>query len=386
MSTTVSMWLGIAFVGLALLATVLQAWLWSFPMVPDPGGPDPNGKSTAPKLWVTTHRIAGFLFLAIYVVLMTEMIPRLWLYQVELPARTVVHACMGIVIGILLAAKIAIIRWFQHFGKALPAIGLAIFTCTILLGTLSIPFAVKAHDFGDAMSPDNLARTERVLATIPFDEKVHVRELANEDAFERGRVVLTTKCTLCHDLRTILQKPRTGQGWFDVVKRMAAKPTIGRRIVPEEIGPVTAYLVAITPDIQESSKQKRKEERKQEERVEQVKSITDGPKAAERSGVKAQVNDEVKAEAKPETQPEAKTGTQPESSSTDAPVDHAVAKKVYEEKCSSCHELKDVDDHGKDSVEGWTKVVTRMVAENGAELSKAEVKAIVVYLMAAKGK
>ena len=56
MSTTITMWLGIAFVALAIGATILQAWLWSFPMVPDPGGPDPNGKSTAPRSWTMIHR------------------------------------------------------------------------------------------------------------------------------------------------------------------------------------------------------------------------------------------------------------------------------------------------------------------------------------------
>ena len=78
LNTTISMWLGIAFLLLAIVATVLQAWLWSFPMVPDPGGPDPNGKSTAPRLGTLAHRISGLLFVLIYIVLMVEMIPRLW--------------------------------------------------------------------------------------------------------------------------------------------------------------------------------------------------------------------------------------------------------------------------------------------------------------------
>ena len=53
MSTTVTMWLGIAFVGLAILAVVLQAWLWSFPMEPPD---DPRGRSLAPRSWTHVHR------------------------------------------------------------------------------------------------------------------------------------------------------------------------------------------------------------------------------------------------------------------------------------------------------------------------------------------
>ena len=178
MSTTLSMWLGILFVVLAVVASILQAWLWSFPMVPDPGGPDPNGKSTAPKLWTSVHRLLGLMYVVIYVILMIEMVPRLWEYQFELPARTVMHACMGIVIGVLLVTKISIIRWLQHFGKALPALGLGLMTCTIILATLSIPFALQAHDFGDALRPENLDRVKRHLGQIEWaEENVDVEAL-----------------------------------------------------------------------------------------------------------------------------------------------------------------------------------------------------------------
>ena len=102
MSTTLSMWLGITFLVVGIIATIVQVWLWSFPMEPDPGGPDPNGKSTAPRSWTNVHRLLGLLFVLIYIYMMWFMVPRLWEYQYELPARTVIHACMGISIGFLL--------------------------------------------------------------------------------------------------------------------------------------------------------------------------------------------------------------------------------------------------------------------------------------------
>jgi hypothetical protein len=214
MSTTLSMWLGIAFVVFAVVATILQAWLWSFPMVPDPGGPDPNGRSTAPRFWTQMHRLLGGLYVLIYVVLMVEMIPRLWEYQVELPARTVMHAVMGIVIGVMLVAKIAIIRWFQHFGTSLPALGLGLLAATIVLATLSIPFAVRAHDFGAITTAENVERVKRVLNDIPWEDatKERVDALVTADAFAAGQRVLAGKCTDCHDIRTILQRPRSGEG------------------------------------------------------------------------------------------------------------------------------------------------------------------------------
>ncbi len=339
------MWLGIAFVGLAVFATILQAWLWSFPMVPDPGGPDPNGRSTAPRFWTLMHRVAGGLYVLIYVVLMWEMVPRLWEYQVELPSRTVMHAVMGILIGVLLAAKISVIRWFQHFGKSLPALGLGLLACTLVLGTLSIPFAVRAHDFGALMSTDNLDRVRRVLHELPWGAKPNIEELVQRDAMATGQRVLAGKCTDCHDIRTILQKPRSGESWYDVVVRMAKKPTLGDPITDAEVAAVTSYLVAINRDIQASSRMKRAQETAQAESSAGVEKAA----AAAPSAV---------------------------------PVDLAKGKELIQKKCTDCHDMSEVEKHGGDTAEGWAKVIQRMVTDQGLELTDAESKLIIDTLAA----
>ncbi len=298
MSTTLSMWLGISFLLLGIIATVLQGWLWRFPMMPDPGGPDPNGKSSAPRLWTNVHRLVGALFVLIYLVMMWQMVPRLWEYQVELPARTILHAVMGITIGFLLITKIAIIRWFQHFGKALPQIGALIMLCTLILSFLSVPYALRAQDFGSATTPEGLARVERLVADIDLGSTP--AELATAEVMSHGREVLTLKCVVCHDLRTILRRPYTPQGWRDVVWRMAEKPQIDRPMFEEDLAPVTAYLIAITPDIQQSVKMKRDSE------VERLD--TEEPLAEETA---------------PEAPVDAPVGTPPNT-----PIDAPVATKV----------------------------------------------------------
>ena len=156
--------------------------------------------------------------------------------------------------------KIAIIRWFQHFGKALPAVGLGILLATVILAFLSVPYAVRAHDFGEASTP----------------------ELATEEALVHGRTVLTTKCVTCHDLRTILARPYAPDGWHRVVLRMAKKPQLGARLAPEDLGPVTAYLVAITPEIQDAVSDKRRESVAQAERAQAVKARAPGGVAPDR--------------------------------------------------------------------------------------------------------
>lgn len=355
MSTTWTMWLGIAFVALAVVAVLLQAWLWSYPMEP-PG--DPKGRSTAPRGWVALHRLTGLAYLVIYVVMMAEMLPRLWEYQFELPARTVVHAVAAIVIGVLLLTKIAIIRFFQHFGKALPAIGLGIFTCTIILATLSLPFALRAHDLGGRiLSPENLSRTRSALEGTQAVASTTPEALTSPASLRAGRAVLMRQCTACHDLRTALQKPRSAEGWHALVARMAAKPTIGAPIEAPDIPKVTAYLVAITPDLQRSQKERRAEQISRSQDAAKVVEALAAPPSEEGGG----------AAAAPPAAP--------------APAE---GEALLKELCTDCHELDEIDARGGDTRSGWEGVLQRMVEENGAELTAEQARALADYLAASR--
>ncbi len=339
MSSTLSIALGLAFVLLGFTAVMLQAWLWGFPMV--------DGRSTAPRLWTHVHRLVGLSFVAIYIVMMISMVPRLWQYQVELPARTVIHATCAIVIGVLLLTKLAIIRLFPHFAGALPALGLGLLINTVILGSLSLPYALRAHSIsGDTLSPQNLERVRSVLAGLPLPDDLDPATLATPRRLEDGREILTRKCTVCHDMRTILAKPRSGPGWFNVVVRMAEKPIImGDALDDRDIPLVTAYLVAITPDIQQSAKVRTKAIADQAERVAEV---TDMP-----------------------------MGAAPGTTDT---FDLARAEAVYNARCTQCHDKVEVAEHGGDDEAGWAKIVKRMVEEEGAELGEDDARTIVRFL------
>ena len=63
-------------------------------------------------------------------------------------------------------------------------------------------------------------------------------------------------------------------------------------------------------------------------------------------------------------------------------VDLAKAKATYENVCSQCHELSDVDADPPRSRREAERLVRRMIAENDAEMSAAEVRLVVAYLEA----
>ena len=364
MDTTITMWLGIAFLVLGIIAVVMQAWLWGFPMVPDPGGPDPNGKSTAPKHWTQFHRIVGLAYVIIYIIMMREMIPRLWEYQTELPARTIFHAVMGISIGFILVIKISIIRWFQHFGKALPALGTWLLYCTVMLSVLSIPYALRAHGIGMASLASGIEKIRSDMPNVDFDDEIMawattlpgiskndtpeeqktklVEHLATRPALSKGRRVLMTKCTSCHDLRTAIARPRPASAWHSVVVRMARKPTIHTPIDGKDMATVTAYLVAITPDLKNAAKKR-----------------------------------------KATVAPIATSNTEENALSAE---DLSKMKETFNEVCADCHEAEKAFEWGAElkpearTLEAWTDLTNSMIEEMGADFNETQAEAIIRYL------
>jgi cytochrome c5 len=334
--------LGVAFVVLGFGAMFLMYHLWGYPF------DKATRRSAAPRWAMYLHRVLGYLFAITYVLLMIEMVPRLWQYQVEFPARTVVHMVVGFTIGFLLLVKISIMRFFRHFEEWMPYLGTAIMLGTVVLLGLSLPYALHEEALaanapgGGAFSKANQERVARLLPSAGMPAETKTDELATASSLRAGRSVLTKKCVVCHDLKTILDQPRTPAGWYSVVERMGEKPTLVTPLTDTDIERVTAYLVAITPDLQKSRRQRREEEM---ERVAAMKMA-----AMEMPAMPA--------------------------------IDLSKAKMTYEETCSQCHELTDVDGAPPMSVAETNAIIRRMIDENEAELSKEQIELCQTYLVA----
>lgn len=166
-------------------------------------------------------------------------------------------------------------------------------------------------------------------------------------------------CVKCHDLKTILAKPRTPAGWWSTVERMAEKPALFAPLTDREMFEVTAYLVAITPDLQRSSKRRHQEELAREAAVEQA-----FPKEAvvEAPAVTAEV---VPAKAVTPVAPA---------------IDLKRAKATYEKVCSQCHELSDIEAAPPKSAQETRDMIERMIKENEAELTPAQITLCAAWL------
>lgn len=339
MSTLTNAVLGIAFLAVGLAATLLMYHLWGYPYDKE------KHKSSAPRWLMRVHRVLGLVYAAIYVVLMWQMVPRLLAYQIELPARTVVHMVMGMTIGVILVLKIVIVRWCKHLeGDLVPMLGTAMLICTFVLVGLSVPFAfhaVRAQGPNDPLSPASVERVARFLPEAGFPADLKAERFASVEGLKRGRGVLLGKCVQCHDLRTVLVKPKTPAAWAQTVERMAERSFFTPISIDEEWA-VTAYLIAISPDLQEAAKKRRG----QQETATSVK---------------------VAFEATPVP------GAAP------FVYDPPRAKQLYEKTCAQCHAVADVVGNPPETAEDAKGLVERMV-DNGLEAKPDDLAQIVAYL------
>lgn len=344
MSTVVNVFLAIIFVVLAFGATVLMYHLWGYPF------DHKTNRSAAPRWAMALHRVMGWMFVAIYIYLMMQMVPRMWSYQIELPARTVLHMTLGYSIGALLLAKVLVVRFFKHLeAKLAPALGTTVFIMTLVLMGLALPTVWRENVLanqamgGDGFSEERIKRVREQLPQIGVEDEALLTELSSARGLLMGRELMRTKCVQCHDLRTILARPRTPKNWRDTVNRMADRASIVSGFNETERWQITAYLVAITPTLQSSIMAQRK-----------LNTRSASAAAA---------------------------ATAARQSSTPMPdnYDMEAAEQMFNARCSQCHsaELAKVRTFG--SVEEISSLIGRMVA-NGLEADANELEQITRYL------
>ena len=80
MSTSMSTILGLIFLGLANASVFLMFKLWGYPFDKE------THTSAAPPKLMQLHRLIGYAYVLLYVIMMWHMVPRLWNYQVEIAA------------------------------------------------------------------------------------------------------------------------------------------------------------------------------------------------------------------------------------------------------------------------------------------------------------
>lgn len=332
--------LGLAFVAVSAASTVLMFYLWGFPWDKD------RLRSAAPPGLVRLHRTLGWVFVGIYLVMLWQMVPRMWRYQIELPPRTVAHLVLGMSIGAILFVKILVVRFFKHLeGTLVPALGTALFVASVLLVGLALPFSLRESLLqreaisGEAFAADRLERVRSLLPLAGVTDSAERQRLATPEGLIAGRAVLTSKCVQCHDLRTVLARPRTPDAWRQTVARMAERSTVLNPITDRDQREVTAYLIAASPTLQRT--------------VELQRALRQEEQAAQMAVQQA--------------------------SEMDFAYDPAAAEQVFRSKCAQCHDPYRVAQRPPASPGEAEALVVRMVG-NGLVATDEELAQIIRYV------
>jgi mono/diheme cytochrome c family protein len=340
--------LGLVFLALGTATTFLMFHLWGYPF------DEKTYKSEAPPSLMLLHRLLGYAYLAIYLYFLTQMVPRLWEYQIELPARSVAHLTLGMAIGAILLVKISVVRFFKQLeSKLVPFLGVALLICTILLMGLSIPYAFReaylraATVNGPLSNVQNLGRVREQLLLAGLSNEADRKRLASPKSLRAGQAILLRECVQCHDLRTVLARPRTPENWRETVTRMAERSKLVKPISEGQQWEVISYLVAITPELQKVAGQRRDEQRRNDASQAAVTSLADQRVISR------------------ETPP--------------ASYDPQKGREVFEKRCSLCHPHELVAKSPPGSESEVRELVKRMV-ENGATATDQEFAEIIRYL------
>lgn len=105
------------------------------------------------RLWILAHRIAGYLFIAIYSVMFYYMILRIKGAVDELPGRILVHMVLALLLIPLLAMKVFVARHQKGLHGVLRALGIAIVAISFTLVALNIVWHALRSATGDPVSP-----------------------------------------------------------------------------------------------------------------------------------------------------------------------------------------------------------------------------------------
>lgn len=209
--------LGVAFLAVGALASILQFWLWTFPMVPDPSGVDPNGVTTAPRFWRYTHRALGYVFVGVFLAMMVQMVPRLWEFPLEgWSGTSVVHSALGLMVGVLLIGKVLILRRFQRLGNRLLIVGSLVLLLSVGAVALVTPPALK-------------------VIRHPGDEQ--------------ARRIILQNCTTCHGLGVVSGESEEPGKWREILGEMAEKAAEKRVADPSQGQEerLVAFLASLNP-------------------------------------------------------------------------------------------------------------------------------------------
>ena len=179
---------------------------------------------TARDRILRAHRIAGYLFIALFCFMSWFMLLKAKETPDELPLRAMLHILIAMVMAPLLLVKVVIARYYKSFTAALVPLGLTIFT----LGFVLIASSAGPYLFRKAVVK-NISLETVNMGGVKID-------LQSSEALTQKR------CSRCHNLDRVVGARKDARGWVATVNNMRVLP--GSGISEPDARVILAYLIS----------------------------------------------------------------------------------------------------------------------------------------------
>ncbi len=198
---------------LFVIIAAIQVWL----MLEVTGRQKPKFN---PEKLSLLHRINGYLFVAIYLVMLVIMTRKVIQSNAPLDAKSIIHWVLAISLLPLLFVKILIVRFYpKAFSQALP-IGVSILVIAMALVTIT-----GGYYFIKSLTGKYISRIDPSAAYLDIDV---------------GRELVIQKCNKCHDLTRVFTMVKTPESWQETVNRMQERdPTW---LAPDQVEQIVYFL------------------------------------------------------------------------------------------------------------------------------------------------
>jgi cytochrome c5 len=166
------------------------------------------------------HRINGYLFVTIYLVMLVIMTRKVIQSNAPLDAKSIVHWVLAISLLPLLLVKILIVRFYpKAFNHVLP-MGVSILVITMAFVTIT-----GGYYFLKSLTGKYISRIDPSAAYLDIDV---------------GRELVIQKCNKCHDLTRVFTMVKTPEGWQETANRMQERdPTW---LAPDQVEQIVYFL------------------------------------------------------------------------------------------------------------------------------------------------
>src|SRR5882724_2522315 len=179
---------------------------------------------TARDRMLRAHRIAGYLFIALFCFMSWFMLLKVRETPDELPLRAMLHVLIAMVLAPLLLVKVVIARYYKTFTTALVPLGLTIFT----LGFVLIASSAGPYLLRKAVVKEISLQTVN-MGGVKID-------LQSSEALTQKR------CSRCHNLDRVVGARKDARGWVATVNNMRVLP--GSGISEPDARIILSYLIS----------------------------------------------------------------------------------------------------------------------------------------------